>query len=84
MGRNIDMIKMFGDFDVTCPHCNHTVKASSTILEDIDVDGSDFNPENGVWVVDMWCYGECDRGFPLKLQITAKQVQSSEGKASVG
>ena len=77
MGRNIDMIKMFGDFDVTCPYCNHTVKASSTILEDIDVDGSNFNPENGVWVVDTWCYGNCDKGFTLRLEITAKQVRTS-------
>ena len=78
MGRNIDMIKMFGDFDVTCPHCSYTVKASSTILEDIDVDGSDFNPENGVWQVDMWCYGKCDKEFPLRLEITAKQVKKNE------
>ena len=81
MGRNIDMIKMFGDFDVTCPHCNHTMKASSTDLEDIDVDGSDFNPENGVWVVEHGCYNEkCEKGFTLRLQITAKQVRGSETK----
>ena len=79
MGRNIDMIKMFGDFDITCPHCNQTVKASSTDLDDIDVDGSNFNPENGVWVVEHWCYNdECDKGFTLRLQIIAKQVQESK------
>jgi len=48
-------------------------------LDDIDVDGSNFNPENGVWVVDHWCYNdECDKGFTLRLQITAKQVQESK------
>ena len=82
MGRNIDMIKMFGNFDVICPYCNHRIRASSTFLEDVDIDGSDFNPENGVWCVDMFCYENgCEKEFPLKLQITAKQVHSSASKA---
>ena len=74
MGHNIDMIRMFGDFDITCPHCNNIKKASSTILDDIDVDGSDFNPVNGIWQVEMWCC-KCDKCFPLKLIITAKQLR---------
>lgn len=73
MGHNIDMIRMFGDFDITCPHCGYVVKASSTCLDDIDVDGSNFNPENGIWVVDDWC-GKCDGAFSLRLKITAEQV----------
>ena len=73
MGRNIDMIKMFGNFKITCPHCGNVVMASETYLDDIDVDDSDFNPENGIWQVAMWCYGKCDQKFPLRLKITAEQ-----------
>ena len=80
MGRNIDMVKMFGDFDVTCPHCGYVVRASETDLTDTDVDGSDFNPEPGVWVDTMYCYGKCEKEFVLKLKITAEQVRTSLGK----
>ena len=76
MGHNIDMIKMFGDFKITCPHCGHIHKASETYLDDVDVDGTKYNPESGVWHVDMWCYG-CDAEFPLKLKITVTQIYDS-------
>ena len=74
MGRNIDMVRMFGDFTVTCPHCGHVHKSSKTYLKDIDVDGSNFNPENGVWCVKFYCY-KCEKDFPLRLEIEATQVE---------
>ncbi len=76
MGYNIDLVKILGDFDVTCPHCNLTLPASSTHLTDIDVEGSDFNPQNGVWEIEMRCYLGCDNEYSLKITITEKQVQS--------
>lgn len=75
MGYNIDMVKMFGDFNVTCPICGYKTPASSTHLTDIDVDGSDFNPESGVWQIGMVCYARCGNEFILKLKITAKQEE---------
>lgn len=77
MGYNIDLVKLLGDFDVTCPHCNLTLKASDTHLADIDVEGTNYNPENGVWDIEMWCYLGCDKGYQLRITVTEKQVQTS-------
>jgi DNA-directed RNA polymerase subunit RPC12/RpoP len=73
MGRNIDMIRMLGEFDVTCPHCGFSGSAVSYCLEDIDVDGKDFNPEDGVWQTTLWC-NKCEEEFLFKLKVTAKQI----------
>ena len=77
MGHNIDVVKILGDFDVTCPHCNLTLTASATHLTDIDVEGTKFNPQNGVWEIEMWCYLGCDKGYSLRITIIEKHVQSS-------
>lgn len=74
MGRNINMIKMFGDFTITCPQCGYKEKASETILDDVDVDGTDFNPANGVWVIKRWSCSKCEYEYDLTIQVKAKQV----------
>ena len=77
MGYNINLVKILGDFNVTCPHCNLTLKASDTHLTDIDVEGTNFNPENGVWNIEMRCYLGCDKDYSLRITVIEKHVQSS-------
>lgn len=75
MGKNIDMIRMFGNFNVTCDHCNHTDTATSYCLDDIDVDdGTDVNPENGLWKLRLVC-NKCKRKFDFKLKIFTMQLK---------
>jgi len=73
VGRNIDMTYMFGDFSVTCPSCNHTESAESYGLDDVDVDGSEFNPKPGIWEIKNWC-NKCEVEFIMRLKITVEQT----------
>jgi len=73
MGHNINMVKMFGDFLITCPHCGHVKVASNTELVDIDIDGNDCNPSDGIWRVSTGCY-MCNETITLRLKVKVEQI----------
>jgi len=69
MGNNINLIQMFGPFDIECPYCGHVAPAEKFGLEEKDVDCTDYNPRPGTWAITAYDYWGCKKEFDIVLHV---------------